>query len=79
MPLKFCLLNIRSINRKELFINVYVSENDIEVLEMTETWLREDDNDFSIAEIRPMGYHFYHVARKNAQSRRGWFLTEKIY
>ncbi|CAB4041966.1 PREDICTED: uncharacterized protein K02A2.6-like, partial [Paramuricea clavata] len=42
----------RSINRKELFINDYVSENDIDILAMTETWLR---------------YHFYHVTRKNAR------------
>ena len=40
MPINFCLLNTRSINRKELFINDYVSENDIDILAMTETWLR---------------------------------------
>ncbi|CAB4035181.1 Hypothetical predicted protein, partial [Paramuricea clavata] len=57
MPINFCLLNsnTRSINRKELFINDYVSENDIDILAMTETWLREDDNEFSIAEICPTG------------------------
>ncbi|CAB4040721.1 Hypothetical predicted protein, partial [Paramuricea clavata] len=44
-----------STNRKELFINDYVSENDIDILAMTETWLREDDNEFSIAEICPTG------------------------
>jgi hypothetical protein len=32
MPINFCLLNTRSINRKELFINDYVSENDIDIL-----------------------------------------------
>jgi hypothetical protein len=48
MPINFCLLNTRSLNRKELFINDYVSENDIDILAMTETWLREDDNEFSI-------------------------------
>ncbi|CAB4037961.1 Hypothetical predicted protein, partial [Paramuricea clavata] len=55
MPINFCLLNTRSINRKELFINDYVSENDIDILAMTETWLREDDNEFSVAEICPTG------------------------
>ena len=54
-PFNICLLNIRSINRKELFINDYVSEHDIDILAITETWLREDDNEFSIAEIRAMG------------------------
>ncbi|CAB4037146.1 Hypothetical predicted protein, partial [Paramuricea clavata] len=34
---------------------------------VTETWLREDDNEFSTAEICPTGYHFYHITRKNAR------------
>ncbi|CAB4019830.1 Hypothetical predicted protein [Paramuricea clavata] len=76
MPINFCLLNTRSINRKELCINDYVSENDIDILAMTETWLREDD-EFSIAEICPMGYHFYHVTRKNARGGGVGLLLKK--
>ena len=77
MPINFCLLNTRSINRKELFINDYVSENDINILAMTETWLREDDNEFSIAEICPTGYHFCHVTRKNARGGGVGLLLKK--
>ena len=77
MPINFCLLNTRSINRKELFINDYVSENNIDILAMTETWLREDDNEFSIAEICPTGYHFYHVTRKNARGGGVGLLLKK--
>ncbi|CAB4024715.1 Hypothetical predicted protein [Paramuricea clavata] len=44
---------------------------------MTETWLREDDNEFSIAEICPTGYHFYHVTRKNARGGGVGLLLKK--
>ncbi|CAB3997546.1 Hypothetical predicted protein [Paramuricea clavata] len=77
MPINFCLLNTRSINRKELFINDYVSENDIDILAVTETWLREDDNEFSTAEICPTGYHFYHITRKNARGEGVGLLLKK--
>ena len=44
---------------------------------MTETWLREDDNEFSIAAIRPTGYHFYDVAKKNTRGGGVAFLLKK--
>ena len=62
-PTNFCLLNTRSVNRKELSIKDYVSENDIDILAITETWLQENNNDFSIAEMCPTGYQFHHVGR----------------
>ena len=77
MPTNFCLLNTRSINRKELSINDYVSENDIDISAITETWLRENDNEFSIAEICPTGYQFHHVTRKYARSRGVGLLLKK--
>ena len=77
MPTNFCLLNTRSINRKELSINDYVSENDIDILAITETWLRENDNEFSIAEMCPTGYQFHHVTRKYARSGGVGLLLKK--
>lgn len=67
MPINFCLLNTRSINGKELFISDYVSEIDIDILAMTEAWLREQDSEFSIGEICPTGYHLYYVTRKTLE------------
>ena len=54
-----------------------MSENDIDILAMTETWLHEDDNEFSIAEICPTGYHFYHVTRKIARGGGVGLLLKK--
>ena len=77
MPTNFCLLNTRSINRKELSINDYVSENDIDILAITERWLRENDNEFSIAEMCPTGYQFHHVTRKYARGGGVGLLLKK--
>ena len=69
--------NTRSVNRKELFIKDYVSENDIDILAITETWLQENNNDFSIAEMCPIRYQFHHVTRKNTRGGRFGLLLKK--
>ena len=37
-----CLLNARSINNKSLIIKDVVVDNNIDILALTETWLRAD-------------------------------------
>ena len=76
VPIDFCLLNTRSINNKELVIKDYVVERDIDILAVTETWLRDDDK-FSVAEVCPMGYYFYHVSRKNSRGGGVGLLLKK--
>ena len=71
IPIEFCLLNTRSINKKELAIKDYAVENNVDIFAVTETWLRDNENyencNFSIAEVCPTGYCFYHVPRKNSR------------
>ena len=74
-PTNFCLLNTRSVNRKELSIKDYVSANVIDILAITETWLQGNNNNFSIAEICPTGYQFHHVRRKNTRGGQGCQIT----
>ena len=76
MPMNFCLLNTRSVNRKELFIKDYASENDIDILAITETWLQENNNAFSLAEMCPTGYQFHHVTRKNTRGEDSFVIKE---
>lgn len=78
VPINFCLLNTRSINKKELILKDYVIENDIDIFAVTETWLRDDDT-FSIAEVCPTGYHFYHVPLKNSRGGGGWSAIKEKY
>ena len=47
--LSFCLLNSRSINNKSLLIKDYVVDRDINVLTITETWLKNSpESDYSV-------------------------------
>ena len=54
-----------------------MSENDIDILAITETWLQENNNDFSIAEMCPTGYQFHHVRRKNTRGGGVGLLLKK--
>ena len=55
---------VRSVCNKADFIIDYVTDHDIDVLCITETWL-QSDNTASVSAITPRGYLFEHVARSN--------------
>ena len=77
-PMKFCLLNTRSINKKKLILQDFTVENDIDILAVTKTWSR-DDNAFSVAEVCLKEYYFYHIPRKNSRGGGvGVLLKENI-
>ena len=48
MPIKLCLLNTRSTNKKELILKDFTAENDIDIFAVTETWLRDDNAFFPL-------------------------------
>ena len=63
--IQFCVLNARSINNKTLHIKDYVVDNKIDILAITETWLKSDDDCyFTIRDICPQDYVFNHISRK---------------
>ena len=61
------LINIQSVSNKTLEIRDYISENNLDILLVTETWLHEHDY-AKIKEMTPDTHVFLHVSRKN---RRG--------
>ena len=62
--LQFCVLNARSINNKTLHIKDYVVDNKIDILAITEAWLKSDDDCyFTIRDICPQDYVFNHIPR----------------
>ena len=64
--LNFCLLNARSIINKTLQIKDFVVDKNIDILALTETWLKPDDrSDYTIRDISPTGYAFVHTPRPN--------------
>lgn len=60
---KLCILNSRSVCNKALLLNDFIVANEIDVLCITETWLKSN-NQLIINELSPKGYIFQHVARK---------------
>ena len=61
--LNFSSLNARSVRNKTLTIKDFVVEQDIDVMAITETWLRETGDELIIAELCPTGYKLIHIPR----------------
>ena len=65
----FCLLNIRSVNNKTTVLTGDITDNDFDIVALTETWLAKDDT-VTCGEITPDSYTLYHVARKSKRSEK---------
>ena len=58
----FCLLNIHSIKNKTLEFKEFVTDNDFDIIALTETWLKSDD-DFFLNDMCPENYSVKHIPR----------------
>lgn len=66
--LRMALLNTRSVKNKATEINNFITENTIDVLCMTETWLRDDGRDgMTLAELLPPAYKIEHKPRAHGR------------
>ena len=68
-PLKYALLNARSIRKrfKSLLVNDYIVDHDIDLCVIKETWLHGDNSDeFYCREICPDGYKIDNTPRTYA-------------
>jgi len=63
--INFGLLNARSVRNKSDIIAEYISDNDIDIMCITETWLTDSDNDIMIrGDICPAGYKLFQIPRQ---------------
>ena len=63
--IKMCLLNPCSVCNKTSILQDFVTEHNIDLMVLTETWLKGDDRDNVIlAELLPPGYTIKHKARQ---------------
>ena len=54
-PSTLCLLNAQSVRKKADIISNYLSEHDVDLACITETWLTPDDT-AAMGDLTPMGY-----------------------
>ena len=65
---QFCVLNVRSIKNKTMTVKDFVVDQDIDILALTETWLRPGSiDDVDIRTLCPTGYRFFHVPRGHSR------------
>ena len=63
--IKACLLNARSLRNKISTFSNFVSSNDLDIVSVTETWLRLLDTQGLVDEATPVGFQLHHVPRRN--------------
>ena len=59
--LSVAVLNARSVRNSA--INEFVTDHDIDILTITETWLKKNSDKPLLAELTPSGYTFINVTR----------------
>ena len=62
----FGLMNAQSCRQKCAEIVHYITDNDLDILVITESWLFSYDNHI-IGKLRPDGYEFLHLSREDRQ------------
>ena len=67
MPLDFCLLNTRGSNKGDEIVE-FVTDNDLDILAMTETWLKPE-HDIARGDMTHAGYTLYEEPRP--EEKRG--------
>ena len=59
------MLNARSLQNKISAFSDFVSSNDLDVIDVTETWLRPSDTQGLLDELTPAGFQLRHVPGRN--------------
>ena len=59
-------MNVRSIKPKTAPFSEYATYKNLDIVAMTETWLKHDETKSTIADISPPGYLFFHEPDQRA-------------
>lgn len=79
LSLNVALMNCQSMCNKTMEIADYVKDHDVDMVALTETWLKDTDQDNTqaIGDITPDGYCFKHVARSGKKGGGVGLLFKK--
>ena len=68
LDVKMCLLNAQSVRNKAALLMDYIIEEDLDMMAITETWLRPGSLDnITVGEITPCGYSMLHKPRETGR------------
>ena len=73
--LAFGVLNTRSVVNKASLLHSLISDNDLDILALTETWVGADDPPVIKSDPAPSGYRITHVHRDNPEQTMGGGLA----
>ena len=76
--IKACLLNARSLRNKTSAFSDFVSSNDLDIIGVSETWLRPSDTQGLVDEITPEGFQLDHVPRTNKKGGVAVFVRNDV-
>lgn len=69
-----------SLNNKSMDIKDFVVDNKVDILALTEMWLRSgSESDYVVRDICPNGYSFKHVPRCNGTGGWSWSPIHQHY
>ena len=69
--IKIATMNVRSIKPKTAPFSEYVTSKKLDIVAVTETWLKHDETKSTIADISPPGYSFFHEPRADQRAGGG--------
>ena len=75
LNLTFGMLNTRSVVNKAPLLHSLITDNDLSILAITETWVKPDDPPVIINGPAPPGYRILHVHRDNPDQNLGGGLA----
>ena len=61
-------MNVRSIKPKTSPFSEYLTSKNLDIVAVTETWLKHDETQSTVADSPPLGYLFFHERRADQRA-----------
>ena len=75
--MKLVFTNIRSIRNKSAALEHLVTAHDLDIFDITKTWLRDNDTESLLADVTPLGFNLFQTPRVGGKGGGVGFLVNK--